>query len=286
VSAFGKAFDWTKSLPLFGKCVIVTRPRSQQSRLSPPLRDLGAEVLEAPAIKIIPRLQGGVAGAAAAVMDALNAAASAKFIIFTSANGVECFINAIRENKMDIRRFANAKIAVIGAGTEKMLSSFALSADYMPEVYDARHLAEGVAGLCEPGDKVVSFRAAEGSPAINEALDKKGIELLDIPVYDTVPHDGCHLLIKPYAGYCLDAGRELIVALTSASTARSSAAALCEYTGNPLVQAVCIGEMTALAAREMGFINIHVASEATIDSMIEIITSLAAAKGETADNGY
>ncbi|MCL2163588.1 MAG: uroporphyrinogen-III C-methyltransferase [Oscillospiraceae bacterium] len=264
VASLGERFCWRDNLPLSGQNIVVTRTQPQQSRLAGPLRELGADVLEAPVIRIEPR-------PSITICDAAEMAVGAKYIIFTSANGVECFMRALMQNGIDIRRFSGSKIAAIGPGTERALNSFALNVDFMPKVYNAEQLAEGVSGLCARGDKVVTFRAEGGSSALKDVFVEKGIDFFDVPVYDTVSEEGKSDLIRSYAGYCLGEGRELIVTLTSASCARSSARALGEYAEDPLLMAVCIGEMTAKAARESGFANILISREATIDSMIESI---------------
>jgi len=269
VASLGKRFEWRGKLPLSGRSIIVTRPLSHQSILVEPLRALGAEVMEAPAIRIVPR-------APQLFRDALVAATRARYIVFTSANGVECFFNALKANEMDIRCFAGAKIAVIGAGTEKALSSYAINADFRPEVFDARHLAEGLANICERGDTLVSFRAGEGSAALNEVFAQRGFDFLDVPVYDTLPDDRGCALIKSYAEHCLGGvlDRQLVVTLTSSSCARSTGSALGELVDSLHIVAVCIGEITALEARNCGFRNTLISREATIDSMIEAICTL------------
>ncbi|MGA0274853.1 MAG: uroporphyrinogen-III C-methyltransferase, partial [Dehalococcoidia bacterium] len=54
VTGLREALAWFDNRPLFGKRVIVTRARSQASRLVAQLEDLGAEVLEFPTIEIVP----------------------------------------------------------------------------------------------------------------------------------------------------------------------------------------------------------------------------------------
>ena len=56
---------WLERRPLFGSTVAVTRTRAQASSLSARLRGLGAEVVEAPTIRIVPRPpdEGAITGA-------------------------------------------------------------------------------------------------------------------------------------------------------------------------------------------------------------------------------
>ena len=47
--------EWLERRPLFGRSVVVTRARAQASGLAARLTDLGAAVVETPAIRIEPR---------------------------------------------------------------------------------------------------------------------------------------------------------------------------------------------------------------------------------------
>src|SRR5207244_2101093 len=56
---------WFESRPLFGRRVVVTRAREQASGLVRALQQLGADVIEAPAIVVSDPADGGTALAAA-----------------------------------------------------------------------------------------------------------------------------------------------------------------------------------------------------------------------------
>src|SRR5438067_2160666 len=55
VARLHDALAWVEQRPLFGKQVVVARARAQASGLADRLRTLGATVVEAPAIRIVPR---------------------------------------------------------------------------------------------------------------------------------------------------------------------------------------------------------------------------------------
>ena len=54
VSTLRDTLNWYENRPLFGQRVVVTRNRREAGKLSGQLRELGAEVLEIPTIKILP----------------------------------------------------------------------------------------------------------------------------------------------------------------------------------------------------------------------------------------
>src|SRR5947209_9915128 len=55
VAAMRETLAWMEQRPLFGRSVVVTRAREQASTLSRRLAALGADVIEAPSIRIVPR---------------------------------------------------------------------------------------------------------------------------------------------------------------------------------------------------------------------------------------
>ena len=57
VAARREELAWLERRPLHGRRVVVTRARAQASGLAATLRDLGAEVVELPAIRIEPRIE-------------------------------------------------------------------------------------------------------------------------------------------------------------------------------------------------------------------------------------
>ena len=77
---------WFDARPLFGKRVLVTRPREQAAELVDRLTALGAEAIEAPMIRIVPPDDPDPLLRAAAQRERFD------WIVFTSANAVEAFM--------------------------------------------------------------------------------------------------------------------------------------------------------------------------------------------------
>ncbi len=114
------------------------------------------------------------------------------WLVFTSPNGVRVFLDKMRQERKDLRFLCGKRIAVIGAGTAAVLEAAGLYADYVPEVYDAGHLARGLAEkILEEkreggGDKIsaVFLRARQGSEALPRIIAENGIPFLEYPIYD------------------------------------------------------------------------------------------------------
>ncbi len=76
--------------PLFGHTGVVTRSRTQSSKLTTQLEAQGAEVLEIPAIRIVPQEQE-------ALQQAVTDIKSYSWLVFTSVNGVSLFFEAYQK---------------------------------------------------------------------------------------------------------------------------------------------------------------------------------------------
>src|SRR5205085_980600 len=81
---------WFEGRPLFGKRVLVTRPRHQAGAPARRLEELGAQVLLLPAVEVRDPADWGP------VDRALAELASFQWLVFTSANGVEYFLRRPR----------------------------------------------------------------------------------------------------------------------------------------------------------------------------------------------
>ena len=103
--------NWYEEMPLFGRRIVVTRTRQQAGRLSARLTELGAHVLEIPAIEV-QRLDDF------RDLDmCLRSLADFDWIVFTSANAVRAVCDRLIEIGMDIRAFHGLRVAVVGKAT-------------------------------------------------------------------------------------------------------------------------------------------------------------------------
>lgn len=114
------------------------------------------------------------------------------WLVFTSPNGVRVFMEKMRQERKDMRTLFGKRIAVIGAGTADALETAGMYADYMPEVYDAEHLAEGLAekiqeeqrGSCADKVPAVFLRARQGSEALSRIFTERELPFFEYPLYD------------------------------------------------------------------------------------------------------
>ena len=89
VVAFRNHLRWFDERPLFGKRVLVTRPRDQAAEMVDRLSIMGAEAIEAPMIRVEAPDDYGPLDKAAAE------AGTYDWIVFTSTNAVDFFMRRL-----------------------------------------------------------------------------------------------------------------------------------------------------------------------------------------------
>lgn len=112
------------------------------------------------------------------------------WMAFTSANGVQLFFEQLRKEEIDIRALAKIRIAVIGDGTGEALSGYGVIPDYMPRQYTTNALAEGLAGKMKKNERILLPRARQGAKELPYILEKNGMIVEDMALYDVVYDSG------------------------------------------------------------------------------------------------
>jgi uroporphyrinogen III methyltransferase/synthase len=235
--------------PLSGRRVVVTRTREQASELAAVLRELGAEVVEAPSIRVAPPRSWAPVDRAAARLDETD------WVVFTSANGVRFFCSRLR----DARAFGRAKVAAIGPGTANALAAFGVRADLIPSSFTT----EGVAAVLPLGaGRVLLARADKAEPGLEKAIRGLGWTVERVTAYRL----GSVAKLPPGVADAVRAGEVDVLTFASAATVRAFRTML---GGLPPrgVKVACIGPVTAAEARRLG-LRVHaVAREHTIPGL-------------------
>jgi uroporphyrinogen III methyltransferase/synthase len=246
---------WFEARPLFGVRVVVTRAREQASELSAALRDLGAAVVEVPAIAITdppPDRQKLLA-------DKAQRVGKYDWVVFTSANAVARFMAAVG----DARRFGSARIAAVGPGTAEALTARSLVADLVPERSVAESLVAAFPVAGAEGGRVLLPRAAVAREVVPDGLRAKGWEVDVVEAYRTVP-------AAPPANSPANSPQAAaadVITFTSSSTVTNYVGL-----GLPVPPVVaCIGPVTAQTARDCGLAVDVVAEEHTIEGLIAAV---------------
>ena len=163
VVARSPTIDWFARLPLFGRRIVVTRPSAESDRSATDLEELGAEVIVAPTVAILPVADPAPLDSAIARLSQFD------WLVFTSGNGVRHFLDRLEFLGGDLRKLGHLKLAAIGPVTAESLRSYRLRADLVPESYRSEDLAEALTPLVA-GRRVLLARADRGRDVLREVL--------------------------------------------------------------------------------------------------------------------
>ena len=168
--------------PLYGVRVVVTRARHQISSFVRRLRELGADVLPIPTIRIERTAKMEVLDEAISGLNAYD------WVIFTSVNGVNAFFERFFERFEDMRDFGGARIAAVGPATAARLKELRLMVDLIPKDTTAAGIAKELAEFMSIENlRVLLLRAENATSDLPQVLEDKGAIVDDIPCYRTLP---------------------------------------------------------------------------------------------------
>lgn len=238
---------------LAGRTILVTRPEEQSTSLVRQLRRRGARVLVAPTIRLMP-------ARSAALTRAVRELEAGRFewITLTSAATVD-----VLRDRLGSPRDVRARVAVIGEGTAAAFRRWAQRApDLQPETFTTVALARA---FPRGAGRVLCARADIAPAGLEDAIARKGWDPVRVDAYRTVFVRS----LPAEAARALRRGDVDAVTFTSASTVRGFVHAFGGVRGNPRV--VCIGPVTAAAARRAGLRPAAVARPHTIEGMVEAI---------------
>ena len=263
--------DWYEKKPLFGRRVVVTRARSQAGELSVLLEELGAEVREFPTIEVRPPEDFGPLDGAIRNLDSFD------WLVLTSVNGVEAFMDRLRYHGLDLRAIPRkTKVAAIGPATAEALEGVGLRVDVVPEEFRAEALVEAIEDGSLAGKRVLIPRAKVAREVLPEKLGEAGAEVVVPPAYETVPSsEGKEALARD-----LEVGTIDCVTFTASSTVTNFVSAFGgDETARLLAdtKVACIGPITADTARGNGLRVDTEAAEYTIPGLVRAVVELLAA---------
>ncbi|HTY87646.1 MAG TPA: uroporphyrinogen-III C-methyltransferase [Candidatus Acidoferrum sp.] len=254
--------NWFEHRPLFGRRIVVTRARAQAGEFSRKLAELGADVLEIPAIKTVPPEGRGD------IVDALLGLHAYNWLVFTSANGVTAFFDLFFKRFQDLRDLGGVRIAAVGPATAAKLRELHLEVDVIPDEAVGKKVAAAIAKFESVENlKICLLRAEAANPDLLQALEELGAIVDDIAVYRTVAET------EDAAG----AGARLLedgadwITFTSGSTvehfhARFDLQKLLKQF--PALKLASIGPETSQAIRAVGLEPALEAQEHTTDGLI------------------
>ena len=261
------------SWSVMGRRVLVTRAAAQAASLVQRLGALNAHVIELPTIEIVP-------GPPEPIDEAIQRLAEGAYDIvgLTSVNGVLHLWEALQRGGLDSRALAAAKIAAVGSETARALSERGITADLVPERFSTDALAELITQEDLDGQRVLLARAAQARPMLAYRLRQAGAEVDDLALYDvTTPSARPAVLEEVRRG--VD-----VVTLTSPSTALGLVELVGDLVDLDSLHAVCIGPVTAEAARGLGLNVVATAETYTIEGLVQAVGRYISSLGPPAED--
>ncbi len=241
---------------LDGRTVVVTRPAGEAATLSELLRAEGATVLEAPAIEILPAEDTGPLDEA--VSDLCEGGFA--WVVFSSPRAVDAVCE--RMDALGYRRGMASMIAAVGPATAGALVESGVHVHLVADPHTTDALAEQ---FPSGRGRVLLPRADIAPRGPEDRLAAKGWTPVRVVAYRT----GLSAALPGEVERALAEGRVDAVAFTSASTVRG----LATLTKDRVPAAVCIGPVTARAAREEGFRVAAVADPHTVDGLAAAVSA-------------
>ena len=246
---------------LRGKRILVTRARSQASSLVQRIESLGGEVVEFPTIEIRPPESYGP------LDQAINQIESYDWLIFTSVNGVEQFLNRFEKLGKNIADLAGIEVGAIGPETAKRLTAAQIQPSLVPKQYQAEGILEALIPETVLGKRILIPRAAKARDILPKTLRQWGARVDVVEAYQTVlPQVEVSALCRLLREGTID-----MITFTSSSTATNFAAMLRDQDLPRLLSRTviaCIGPITRKTVEDLGMRPEIVSEEFTIPGLV------------------
>jgi uroporphyrinogen III methyltransferase/synthase len=268
VAGLREHLRWFDARPLFGKRIVVTRPREQAAELVEALEQLGAMVIEAPTVRIAPPDDFAPLDEACASVGRYD------WVLFTSPAGVDYFFQRMQLGPTDTRALAGVKLCAIGPGTADDLAQHCLKADVVPAEYAADTVIDAIRKAGDLAGKTFLLpRADTAREFLSDALRKAGATVTEVIAYRTVPVE-IERDNEPDIYRMLLDRKVDVLTFTSASTVRNFVRL---YGVDPVadllqpVSIASIGPVTAEAALQCGIRTTIMPDEYTIPGLVRAI---------------
>jgi uroporphyrinogen III methyltransferase/synthase len=252
---------WFEARPLLGRKIAVTRTRAQASVLAARLTELGADVVQAPAIRTR-ELDS------AELTETLEHLSDYSLIAFSSGSAVEAFFSALARAGLDSRALHGIEIAAVGKATSAALAARGIAADHVPTRQTSEGLLDALEGVASAEGRVLIPRAAGGRTILIDGLRTRGANVEAVNAYETIAEQ-----LSPEQLEAIT-GAEFIT-FASGSAVHSIVEALGgtdQLTGAKLVS---IGPATTHALTEHGLAPTLEATQSDVDGLIDAVLSLA-----------
>jgi len=252
----------SKSKPLVGRLVVVTRAKDDAAQFSAALRAKGARVYNFPtiAVQTLPR--------SSASSKALKNSDSFDYIIFTSAHAVDFFKRALGKRKLH-----GPKVIAVGPATAKAARRAGFEVQMMPDRFTAAQIARKLSDSTA-GKAILLPRSAIAPHQLAAALQKQRANVTELDLYTAAPV----LARDQKFERLLRAGKVDFLTFASPSSINGFSHRIKSdilLNTAQRIPAVCIGPSTARAAKKSEFKKVFTAKIFTTAGIIQTLEQLA-----------
>ena len=260
-----KQLQWYERLPLFGKRIVITRPRDQAQSLKDALAERGAQPVEIPTIEVRDPESWEPLDCAIRRLEEFD------YLLITSVNGVKRFFSRLEACERDVRHLKGLEIGAIGPATAAEFTRYGLRVDFVPAEYRAEGLLAVLGQQNLRGKAFLIPRARVARDLVPRVLRERGARVevveayyVEIPSLRSEELDG---LLTPLPD---------LLTFTSSSTASNfSRLQLRPELRRRLASAkvASIGPVTSETLREAGMHVDIEAKESTVPGLVAAIES-------------
>ncbi len=184
------------------------------------------------------------------------------WLLFTSSTSVYYFVMRCKELSIDLSRKQLPRIASVGPGTEKQLKKFGLRVDFIPNTFTTLSLGEELPERY--GKSVLIFRSSLSNTSLSNKLRNRGFNVTEVHIYDTIKNS-------------VRLSKRILTGKAILFASPSAVSAVCSLANSTILNelkkkpALCIGPVTAAAAKEAGFEKVLFPNEQTFQALVRLV---------------
>ncbi len=250
---------------LAGQRILVTRSVNQSSRLQDLLNAEGVETIFLPTIDIRSIEDNKK------FEEAVHKLSTYTWLLLTSVNAVQIFMDKLLAMGFDSRALAHLKLACVGKATSEELRKYGLIADFIPQSYTAKDMANDLIelGLVKENDRLLLPQSSISNQAVQQTMEEHSIVCDSLAIYENIAISYDDEALKDIFSKPLD-----WLTFCSSSAVHNFFNLVDKHGLSEQVKGIklaAIGEVTAKTIEDLGYPVSAMPSQASIPALVETI---------------
>jgi uroporphyrinogen III methyltransferase / synthase len=181
VAALRDHLRWFDVRPLFGRCIVVTRPRELSGELVDLLEEQGAQVVPAPTVRLAEPSDAEPLDTACSEIGLFD------WLVLPTLTGTDVFLRHLLAGPRDVRDLKGVWICAVGQSSVERFNALGVRVDVAPAEYRPESIVEALASGHGLKERRVLLPLAESTRDILAAeLRRRGAVVTEVPAYRTV----------------------------------------------------------------------------------------------------